>query len=314
MFSNLKEGTQLMGIYTTFVSKNQLISPINGYVCQRITKQNIKQFGFDSIESLHKEYPSFPLSCQDLIDKRRFGASKTNSMLESVYESKRQEKQESYENSPNKCKNCNKTLRYQSKRNNFCSISCSNSHRIVKEETKEKIRKSRILSSEKKPQIYDSCVVCSKHCIVKKRKYHVCDNKDCKDYVRKISGSVGGRKSSASQNRRSRDEVKLYNLLKNHYSSITCNDPIANGWDADILLHDHKIAILWNGPWHYKEMGFRNHSLKQVVNRDCIKIEEFEKIGWSVLIFEDFMWSPEEALIEVIMVARERIELSNTGL
>lgn len=303
-----------MSIYTTFVSQNQLISPINGYVCQRITKQNIKQFGFDSIELLHREYPNFPLSCQDLTNKRKLGANKTNSILGSVYYTKRQDKKEIYSESPNKCKNCFKALEYQSKHNSFCSISCSNSYRTVKEQTKEKIRKSLILSSNKKPQTYDNCIVCSDYCIVKKRKYHVCNNKNCRDYIRNIFSSLGGRKSATNQNRRSRDEVELYNLLKNHYSLITCNDPIANGWDADILLHEHKIAILWNGPWHYKEMGFKNHSLKQVVNRDCIKIIEFGKIGWSVLIFEDRTWSPEEALIEVLLVARERIELSNTGL
>ena len=28
-----------------------------------------------------------------------------------------------------------------------------------------------------------------------------------------------------------------------------------NGWDADIILPDYKIAILYNGKWHYEEIS-----------------------------------------------------------
>lgn len=45
----------------------------------------------------------------------------------------------------------------------------------------------------------------------------------------------------------------------------------------------------------------KNHSLKQVVNRDILKIIEFEKIGWNVLIYEDNKWTPETALIDIIL-------------
>ena len=46
---------------------------------------------------------------------------------------------------------------------------------------------------------------------------------------------------------------------------------------------------------HYKEMNFGNHSLKQVQNRDSIKIKLFENEGWKVLIFEDRYHTPQSA-------------------
>ena len=109
--------------------------------------------------------------------------------------------------------------------------------------------------------------------------------------------SINGRK--ASNNRRSKDEISLYQLCESHFQNISHNEPIANGWDADILLIDHQVAILWNGPWHYKEMELKNHSLKQVQNRDKIKIKEFENIGWSVLVYEDRYYTPESAFEDI---------------
>lgn len=53
-------------------------------------------------------------------------------------------------------------------------------------------------------------------------------------------------------------------------------------------------------------MGFSNHSLEQVVTRDCKKIEEFENIGWRVLIYQDNEWYPEEALIDILLHIRKQ--------
>lgn len=64
MLKHLKEGTQLMHIYTQFVMSSQLISPVNGYTCRRITKQNIKQFGFDN--NIDPSIIAHPANCQIL--------------------------------------------------------------------------------------------------------------------------------------------------------------------------------------------------------------------------------------------------------
>ena len=52
-----------------------------------------------------------------------------------------------------------------------------------------------------------------------------------------------------------------------------------NGWDADIILSDYKIAILYNGKWHYEEIS-KQVSLIQIQNRDKIKENEIRKCGY----------------------------------
>ena len=54
-------------------------------------------------------------------------------------------------------------------------------------------------------------------------------------------------------------------------------------------------AIMWNGPWHYKEMKLYNHSLKKIQARDKLKIDLFISNGFTVLVFEDRYFTPESA-------------------
>ena len=82
-----------------------------------------------------------------------------------------------------------------------------------------------------------------------------------------------GRKSAEIQKetRRSKNEIYFFELCKTHFNNVLHNERIFNGWDADVIIEDFKIAILWNGPWHYRKIK-SNHSVKQVQNRDKIKI------------------------------------------
>lgn len=41
-------------------------------------------------------------------------------------------------------------------------------------------------------------------------------------------------------------------LCEKEFKNVGHNEPIFNGWDADVLLYDIKVAILWNGKWHYE--------------------------------------------------------------
>lgn len=67
------------------------------------------------------------------------------------------------------------------------------------------------------------------------------------------------------------------------------------GGFTGILIDDHQIAILWNGPWHYREMPGLVHSLKQVQTRDRIKTAVLEREGWTVIVYEDRYYSPQTA-------------------
>ena len=64
------------------------------------------------------------------------------------------------------------------------------------------------------------------------------------------------------------------------------NKPIFNGWDADVIIHDIKVAVLWNGRWHYEQIK-KSQSVAQVQNRDKIKIGEIERAGYTPYVIKD---------------------------
>jgi hypothetical protein len=317
-----------MSIYTAFVSPNQLISPVNGYTCKRITKQNIRQFGFESIEELHKHYPDFPLLCEETHKKVISGkdSKKHKEHFDKIRaenkETKKkllQEEERVYSLSPKKCLKCEQEIPFDKRSWKHCSRACSNSRQwneedklkksIAAKKHGNKTKNKKIIHKKPKKKVEVNCIGCNKSLHVslstyQKRKIKIfsCKEDSCKSTCMKEVSRESGKRSANKRHKRSKQEIELYNLLELNFSNIGNNEPIANGWDADILLHDHKIAILWNGPWHYREMGFSNHSLKQVVNRDCIKIQEFESIGWNVLIYEDRHWTPIEAMIDVLLI------------
>lgn len=116
--------------------------------------------------------------------------------------------------------------------------------------------------------------------------------------------SYAGRQSAAKLVRRSKDEIALFELCHAEFGSVANNEPIVDGWDADIIIDDFKLAVLWNGPWHYRQMPLKNHSLKQVQKRDEIKISKLSEAGYTVLVFEDRSYTPESAFDVIYKLTR----------
>lgn len=183
----------------------------------------------------------------------------------------------------------------------FCSRQCANG-KIHSIETKQKISLSLSNRVYKKPLNLISkpeyskisfCKICNKS--IPNSILSTCSSK-CLHQIR----SNAGKKSASMLIKRSKQEIELFNLCKSVIPNVTHNIPIYNGWDADIILNDHKIAILWNGPWHYKQMPLNRHSLSQVQNRDSIKIRELLSIGWTTLVFEDRYYTPQTAFDTIL--------------
>lgn len=86
--------------------------------------------------------------------------------------------------------------------------------------------------------------------------------------------------------RRSKNEIEFCKLCEEYFNNVKHNESIFNGWDADIIIEDIKFAVLWNGPWHYKQIT-KSHSVKQTQNRDKIKIKEIKESGWTPYIIKD---------------------------
>ena len=147
----------------------------------------------------------------------------------------------------------------------------------------EQIYCSRRCSSQIKAKIYEKvCPKCSITYQSRRNKQIYCSGR-CSS---QIKGKIGGLKSVISQNRRSKNEIAFAELCKSKFSDVSFNNPIFNGWDADIVIEDYKVAILWNGKWHYEKIT-QKHSLSQVQTRDSIKVKEIEKKGYIPYIIKD---------------------------
>lgn len=173
---------------------------------------------------------------------------------------------------------------------NYKCVSCSH-RRVISENQKRMVSKK--LSGRE--QMYEErfCLECGIGFTIKpyfKKKF--CSKKCSSKYTSKNididTRRKWGLKSVAIQaeKRRSKNEIYFYELCKSKFSNVSNNEQIFNGWDADVIIHDLKIAVLWNGKWHYEKIK-RNHSVSQVENRDKIKIREIENKGFKSYIIKD---------------------------
>lgn len=167
-----------------------------------------------------------------------------------------------------------------------CTKSCANTH-VLSEQTKIKISIA-INSKLTCPIYYKNCIICNKLYTVKYKYSKKCCSKECVSKQLSILGVISGRKSAAlqSKNKRSKNEKEFANLCISKFKNVECNIPIFNGWDADVIIHDLKIAVLWNGKWHYEKIT-RKHSVQQVQNRDQIKTKEILACGYTPYIIKD---------------------------
>lgn len=186
------------------------------------------------------------------------------------------------------CQKCGKEYKILVTENNFikgkytknCSRSCANGRKWndeKKEKVSQKIKQFNILNPRELVRNDRLCKNCGKsfECIPSSNKTYC--SLTC-------AGSVGGR--SSKQGKRSKNEILFYEFCSEVYENITSNEPIFNGWDADVILKNEKIAVLWNGVWHYKKIT-KQHSVKQVKNRDRIKINEIKKMGYTPYVIKD---------------------------
>lgn len=184
---------------------------------------------------------------------------------------------------------CNNLFKQTGSRQKYCSLQCS---KYVTRSQEYKDNMSQ-LKTVLKPIV---CQFCKsefqpKHSIAK-----LCSKKCFDDYKKtdeirekaKLNGQKGGKKSAHSQQRRSKNEVMFAELCEDHFGKddVLCNEPIFDGWDADVIIRGKKIAVLWNGPWHYKQI-MRSQSLTQVQARDRVKTAIITKYGYTPYVIKD---------------------------
>ncbi len=168
----------------------------------------------------------------------------------------------------------------------FCSRSCANTKKHT-QETKDKISIGVRLT--KKINL-EFCSYCKKEFNKKRKHQHLC-SRSCASSWRNTElgiGRMAGLASvkSQSKNRRSKNEIYFSQLCEQRFKSVKLNEPMFNGWDADVIIEDIKVAVLWNGKWHYEKIKDK-HSVEQVQNRDRIKIKEIANKGYKSYIIKD---------------------------
>ena len=264
------------------------------HLCSCIICREIKY-----VNGIHSHYVS--AHTEEGRNKCTIGGTKSGLIHKEKCKLETEIKEKLYLDNPNHCKHCNYILPFNKKQQIFCSKKCSNTyknlHTKMSQSQKDAIGNGIRGKPSNKPKYtpVSQCKVCNKWF---KGHAKTC-SKECKTFIHRETG----KKNAANKILRSKDEIKLFELCQTKFINVEHNKPIFNGWDADIIIYDIKIAILWNGPWHYKEMGLSNHSLLQVQNRDKIKQKEIEALGWKCIIFEDRYYTPEKAFNE--LVARE---------
>jgi len=176
------------------------------------------------------------------------------------------------------CKNCNKFFTIRHYNQQCCSIICANKY-------KGKIR-TFLIPIE--------CKLCNKLFQPKRSTIRFC-SANCvhkfsrlpENYERqRKQGSIGGKISAQNQCRRSKNEIYFYELCLELFPEAIHNEPIFDGWDADIILPNLKIAILWNGIWHYQKIR-EAHNLAQVQTRDKFKLKLINKYNYKAYIIKD---------------------------
>lgn len=189
-----------------------------------------------------------------------------------------------------KCVRCNKLMTEKFGSGKFCSRACANT-RAHSVETKQKIQQSVTEQAQSKhieaKQAYalapNYCTICGNILPYALRFRSTC-SEDCFHEA----ASAAGRHAATKIAKRSKNEINFCTLCEDYFGieNVLHNEPLFNGWDADIILVDQKVAILWNGPWHYRKVT-EQHSLEQVQVRDQIKIAEIIKAGFTPYIIED---------------------------
>ena len=192
---------------------------------------------------------------------------------------------------------CNKVFKPRGNHGKFCSLSCSASTT----QTKEYMKKNNIISNIKLTPI--KCLMCNIEFKPRLIRQKLCsincrDNYQIRDENKeklKINGQKGGRISAHSQQRRSKNETYFAELCETYFGkeNVKTNEPMFDGWDADVIIPSKKIAVLWNGAWHYKQI-MKNQSLLQVQTRDNIKMKVIEKHGYTPYVIKDMgKYKPE---------------------
>lgn len=256
--------------------------------------------------------------CSNVFSHKRVSANRPRRFCSTSCSSKNKARVTSkyiYRDIFSKCIECGENFKLiDSSPRKFCSKSCSvtnsNRGRVPSKQHRERtasalrrvpqiIKVQRVKRTFIQHPLLKTCITCGSEFKPHKPSIKNCSS-ECLSINRSETNRKGGLASAAKRVLRSKDEIELHDLCLAKWPSTKNNEVLKDGWDADIVIHEHMTCVMWNGPWHYKQLTMSKHSLSQVQTRDRIKMDVLTSIGWRVLVFEDRHYTPQSAFVELL--------------
>lgn len=262
---------------------------LNCSVCQKSFDRLLKQFKSDKKKSGDNYRPNCgsaackaasrykkviivcancEVECFKLPSQLKFTNSFCSSNCSAIFNNKKRDRAELTKEI--RCKYCNITI-----------MVCATSAQKVCNNCSLEIK-------HKQDPIKSNCITCSKELLSLNGKKKYCE--PCRHIFFQNLGKRIGKMSATKQVRRSKNEIYFADLCLKEFKLVSTNDPIFiskyGNWDADVIIHDYKIAISWNGVWHYKSVR-AGHSLAQVQARDKIKNDVIIENGYAHYVIKD---------------------------
>jgi hypothetical protein len=173
----------------------------------------------------------------------------------------------------------------------YCSVLCSNSKKMS-DSTKAKIANT-ISTNHPRYSELKTCLFCKKEFISTRKHTRNCSRSCAMKEVGNRPEQIKNRRERMNLNRpvhilnkRSKNEILFFELCSIYFKSVRSNAPIFNGWDADVIIDDHLLAVMWNGKWHYEKLRSK-HSVSQVQNRDRLKQIQIKECGYIPYVIKD---------------------------
>ena len=171
---------------------------------------------------------------------------------------------------------------FQSFQRGYRHAKCQDPLKILEKTEKNR----RVTKTRKKKQLTCITIKC-KYCdlIMTMPKFKprvVCDSPECRHKCSVDTGKI----AAAVTVKRSKNEIHFASLCGEQFTILT-NEPIFDGWDADVIIPSIRVCVFWNGIWHYKKV-MKSHSLQQSQARDKVKTSVItKKFGWVVYVVKD---------------------------
>jgi very-short-patch-repair endonuclease len=160
------------------------------------------------------------------------------------------------------------------------------------ESLKHKEKTTKIVAKKHHTIKLANCAYCGKQIDITYRKKNINNryfcNGTCRNLLLNSTKEIGGLFKGFNT---SNWERQVQELLKKYGIEFEANkrDLIPSHYEIDIWLPQQKIAIELNGIWHYSSKPYNGdeEALKKKQQKDVIKKQEVENLGYRFFAFED---------------------------